>query len=97
MRQLLEEILNSDALTGLCHHDPVVANFVGNMKELYLVDWEYAAHGLLVMDYAALATEWKLDNKVILERTGINRELLAMARDVYRYECQLWEVITGVG
>lgn len=97
MRQLLEEILNSDALTGLCHHDPVVANFVGNMEKLYLVDWEYAAHGLLVMDFAALATEWKLGDKVILERTGIGPELLMMARNFYCYECQLWEVITGVG
>ena len=94
MRSLLDSLINSDTPTGLCHHDPVTANFVGNKNRLYLIDWEYAAMGLQVMDYAALGVEWKIADAVIIGRTGINPELLAMAREFYRHECQLWEVIT---
>jgi len=94
MQKLVKEITNSNPQTGLCHHDPVIANFVGTQKKLYLIDWEYAAHGLLTMDYAALGTEWGLDNEVILERTSINPELLTMAKTLYKYLCNLWQEIT---
>ena len=93
MRALLDSLINSDTPTGLCHHDPVPANFVGDKTRLYLVDWEYAARGLQVMDYAALGVEWKIADAIITGHTGINPGLLAMAREFYRYECQLWEVI----
>jgi len=94
MQNLVKEIINSNPQTGLCHHDPVIANFVGTNEKLYLIDWEYAAQGLSVMDYAALGTEWNLDNEMILERTNINPELLTMAKTLYKYLCNLWEEIT---
>ena len=93
MRLLLDSLINSDTPTGLCHHDPVITNFVGNKNRLYLIDWEYAARGLQVMDYAALGVEWKIADAIIIGRIGIDPELLAMAREFYRYECLLWEVI----
>ena len=40
MALVLDAFLNSDTPTGLCHHDPVIANFVGNTDRLYLIDWE---------------------------------------------------------
>lgn len=95
MQGLLEDILNSDTPTGLCHHDPVIANFVGNTNRLYLIDWEYAAHGLQVMDYAALGTEWGLDDATILSRTGLDPELLTNAKALYNYLCRLWERATS--
>jgi len=95
MNLLLEEIINGGSPTGLCHHDPVVANFVGNSDRLYLIDWEYALHGLLVMDYAALAVEWEVDNKLITSRTGIEPEMMTMATSLYRYLCNLWEAATA--
>ncbi len=94
MQELLEDILNSDTPTGLCHHDPVVANFVGSTERLYLIDWEYAAHGLLVMDYAALGIEWGIDDETIVARTGLEPEELTIAKSLYRYMCVLWEEIT---
>ena len=97
MQQLLENITNSAPQTGLCHHDPVIENFVGSPDRLYLIDWEYAANGLLVMDYAAFGVEWGIEDAVIAERTGIDPELLSIAKVFYQYECSLWEAITPSG
>ncbi len=90
MRKILNTLVTSGTPTGLCHHDPVVANFVGNTNRLYLIDWEYAAHGLLIMDYAALSVEWGIDDAVVIERTGVELELLVMAKAFYKYMCALW-------
>ena len=95
MQSLLESLLASNSPTGLCHHDPVIANFVGSPERLYLVDWEYASNGLHIMDYAALATEWKLDDSTVLERTKYCSESLSNAKSVYRYLCSLWEQATA--
>jgi len=91
MQAVLETLLRSGSPMGLCHHDPVVANFVGKPQRLYLVDWEYAARGLLVMDYAALGIEWNIDDPVILAATGIDQEQLFMAKALYGYLCELWQ------
>lgn len=90
MQKVLNELVTSGTPTGRCHHDPVIANFVGNSNRLYLIDWEYAAHGLLIMDYAALSVEWEIDNAVVIERTGVELELLIMAKTFYKYMCVLW-------
>jgi thiamine kinase-like enzyme len=94
MQGVLEDILSSGTPMGLCHHDPVIVNFVGSTKRLYLIDWEYAAHGLLVMDYAALGIEWGIDDATIVARTGLVPEELMMAKSLYRYLCALWKEIT---
>lgn len=92
MRLLLQELGAGDAPRVLCHHDPVVENFVGNAEHFYLVDWEYAAHGLQMMDYAALTVEWAIDDSLFTRQTGIEPALLAKAKTLYRYICALWEV-----
>jgi thiamine kinase len=94
MQDLLEDLIRSDSPTGLCHHDPVIANFVGSSDRLYLIDWEYAAHGLLVMDYAALCVEWGINDAMVLNQTGIKPESLTMAKSLYSYLCKLWKEIT---
>lgn len=93
MRDLLESPRFRTARTGLCHHDPIVANFVGSPDRLYLVDWEYAARGLLVMDYAALAVEWSVDDELVTALSGMDPELLIMAKALYKYMCRLWEEV----
>lgn len=90
MQEVLASLTNSGTAMGLCHHDLVVANFVGNADRLYLIDWEYAARGLQVMDYAALSFEWEIDDAVVIERTGVEPELLVMAKVFYKYLCALW-------
>jgi thiamine kinase-like enzyme len=97
VRSMLQSLIASTPSTGLCHHDPVVANFVGNTKKLYLVDWEYAARGLVVMDYAALGIEWGMDEEMVLAQTGLEAELLGRAEAVYRYLCELWQEATSSG
>lgn len=94
MHDLLEDIINSGQRVGLCHHDPVVENFVGSPERLHLIDWEYAARGLQVLDYAAFAVEWRLGNATIAMLTGFDAQLLCMASKFYRYQCHLWEAIT---
>ena len=94
IQQTLDSLLNSKTPTGICHHDPVKANFVGTPDRLYLIDWEYAANGLQIMDYAALATDWQIDDATILSRTGFNQTSLTQAKALYEYLCTLWEEAT---
>ena len=47
------------------------------------------------MDYAALSTEWDLEDATVLKQTGLNSELLTMAKTLYKYLCTLWEEISA--
>jgi len=90
MQWVLEELHEHGGETGLCHHDPLIANFVGNDDRLLLIDWEYASRGLVVMDFAAFAVEWKIDDATIVGQTGVEPKSLDMAKSLYGYLCQLW-------
>lgn len=90
MQAMLGELIASNTPTGLCHHDPVIANFVGNSKRLYLIDWEYAARGMLIMDFVALAVEWGIDDTTVFEHTGIESKPFSLAKSLYKYLCDLW-------
>jgi thiamine kinase-like enzyme len=94
MQVALESLISSNTPTGLCHHDPVIENFVGSPDHLYLIDWEYAANGLQIMDYAALATEWQIDDITMQAKTGLDRAHLKMAKPLYKYLCSLWQAAT---
>jgi thiamine kinase-like enzyme len=93
LRMLVREFVKAAGPVGLCHHDPVPENFVRRHDRLYLLDWEYAARGPVVMDYAALSVEWDIDNTEIAQRTGVDPELLESAQQIYRYICALWAEI----
>jgi|GEM_PF-86031 len=90
MQESLQALSAQQQESVLCHHDPVMANFVGSPKRLYLIDWEYAAKGMAVMDYAALAVEWGFSDATICARTNIRLDSLVMAKKLYRYMCLLW-------
>ncbi len=94
MQAMLDSLIKSNTPTGLCHHDPVIENFVGTPERLYLIDWEYAATGLQIMDYAALATEWQIDDQTILTKTNFTPETFNLAKTLYKYLCSLWEAAT---
>ena len=94
MQEALQQLIASNMPTGLCHHDPVTANFVGNKQKLYLIDWEYAANGLIIMDYAAFAVEWQLDDQTVIVRTGLDPGLLGQAKRIYQYLCELWQALS---
>lgn len=91
MQDTLNTLIAQNQEWVLCHHDPVMANFVGTPERLFLIDWEYAAKGMAVMDYAALAVEWGFSDALICSRTQIRLDSLVMAKKLYRYMCRLWE------
>lgn len=93
MHTLVNEFLSADHVVGLCHHDPVQANIIDRNGQLYLLDWEYAARGPVVMDYAALCVEWSIDDAEIARRIDVNPELLESAQTIYRYICALWAAV----
>lgn len=90
MQVLLHHLLASQAKSVLCHHDPVKANFVGSAQRLYLIDWEYAAKGMAVMDFAALAMEWGVDDQAVLKYTNVQADEFNQAKTLYKYMCHLW-------
>lgn len=90
MQALVEEFMEAPGPIGLCHHDPVPANFIDSQNRLYLLDWEYASPGPVVMDYAALCVDWNIDTAAIIQRVGVNPDLLDSAQTIYRYICSLW-------
>jgi len=92
MQSLLASLIDSHTPIGVCHHDPVIENFVGTTDRLYLIDWEYAATGLQIMDYAAFATEWQIDDRTVLARSGFRTESFMAAKTLYSYMCSLWEI-----
>jgi thiamine kinase-like enzyme len=94
MRQTLAALLDNQAELVPCHHDPVVENFVGAAERLYLLDWEYAARGLVMMDYAALSVEWGIGLELLAERTDFEPASVSQAKSLYRYLCTLWSAVT---
>lgn len=96
MHSVLEEITAGSTAMVLCHHDPVVENFVGTPDRLYLLDWEYAAIGMTVMDYAAFAVEWGIDDERLNEQAGIKLALLDKAKVLYCYMCTLWNAVQAI-
>ncbi len=90
MQDLLASLHDKAGRRALCHHDPVISNFVGSEERLYLIDWEYAANGLVVMDYAALGVEWGIDDGLLVAKSGIEAASLATAKELYTYMCALW-------
>jgi hypothetical protein len=46
------------------------------------------------MDYAALATEWAIEDKTILDQTQIDPDQFTTAKTLYQYLCNLWTATT---
>ncbi len=84
------DTLYANCAPGLCHHDPSPQNVIADDGKLTLLDWEYAALGLPIMDYAALAVEWSIEPALVVANTHHTAALLASATNVYRYYCSLW-------
>ncbi len=97
LEALVAEFIASEPRTGLCHHDPVPSNVISADERLYLLDWEYAARGFVSIDYAVMAVDWHIPDSKIIERTGIDPAELDMAKQVYRYICELWQEGKGAG
>ncbi|MCB1667979.1 MAG: phosphotransferase family protein [Pseudomonadales bacterium] len=83
----LLEKLQSASGRGLCHHDPVPANFIDADGRLYLLDWEYAGLGAPEFDLAAARAEFS----TFCVTSRYADELIFAADRVYQHSCQLWK------
>lgn len=99
LRREREQLLEQQALnpvtthiTHLCHHDLSPSNIVDRNGLLYLLDWEYAAHGSRAFDYACIATEWDISIGHLKKHVDIGLEELGAAVNLYRYICRLWQL-----
>lgn len=90
MHLLVSEFCSAAGEFGLCHHDPVRSNVIDRGDRLFLLDWEYAARGPVVMDYAALCVEWNIDLAEITQRVALDPQLVETAEKIYRYICRLY-------
>ncbi|MEQ8233798.1 MAG: choline/ethanolamine kinase family protein [Gammaproteobacteria bacterium] len=84
-------LLESLAVRGTCHHDPLPANVVFTSSGPVLLDWEYAGRGYPLLDLAVLNCEWGVPAAHLTARTATPPRLLAAACGVYRALCRAWE------
>ena len=90
------ETLNTYGATGLCHHDLNPNNVIFNGDRPTIIDWEYAAVGMVEMDFASVLLEWKIPLQTISALTGAHPSLLEAACEVYQALCQFWEQRQGI-
>jgi len=87
--------LDADAAGGvLCHHDPCPGNVLGDARMLRLLDWEYAAPGHRLFDWAVLHCEWQLPFEALPPGAG-EHESLARTVALYHYLCELWHALAA--
>ena len=77
---------------GLCHHDPGPGNVVFTAGGPRLIDWEYAVRGRVMLDFAALVTDWQLSETVVADLARVDRAALRDAVLLYGELCRLWSL-----
>jgi thiamine kinase len=75
---------------GLCHHDPGPGNVLFRNGTPIFIDWEYAAPGLPVFDYAALVCDWKMPLVEVSAHADIPPDLMEDACTLYAQLCRWW-------
>jgi thiamine kinase len=86
----------------LCHMDPNPNNWITDHKDIYLIDWEYAAIGNPAWDIAVLCDTFELTESQqdsLLEYYGnrqINKKQLNTASNQMKYISALWYCVQGV-
>ena len=82
--------LEASSLRGLCHHDLNPGNMLLTPGGPVFIDWEYAARGCVLLDYAALVAEWQLPAERMCEVAALDCAALAIASAFYAELCRLW-------
>jgi thiamine kinase-like enzyme len=86
----------------LCHMDPNPNNWIADKKEIYLIDWEYAAVGNPAWDIAVLCDTFKLTEAQqddLLKYYGngqINKKKLNTAHHQMKYLGTLWYCVQSI-
>lgn len=83
--------LESACDTGLVHHDPGPGNVIFADGGPMLVDWEYAACGYPVFDFATVVVDWEIDASRVAASTRTPPALLEDACALYVDLCSWWD------
>lgn len=89
----------------LCHHDLHAANLIDDGRQLWLIDWEYAAPGDPMFDLAVMCVEHELDAgqaHVLVESsfgevTPALEHRLDLSLGLYRLISGLWAQAVATG
>lgn len=87
--------LEQHAAIGLGHHDAVPANVLFTPTGALLIDWEYAARGWTVLDWATLAVDWGLPREDIVRQAGVPAAVIDDACALYTTICALWHAVAA--
>ena len=85
-------LLEARGARALCHHDLIPENIVITHSGPIFIDWEYAAVGIDVMDFAALICDCQIPLEQIAARLGVRQNVLEAACFVYRTMCAKWSL-----
>jgi len=83
--------LDAARARGVCHHDPGPWNVIFAGGRPWLLDWEFAARGLPVLDLAAVVVDWQQPAAQVARLAGAEPGQLDLACVFYRGLCRLWE------
>ncbi len=90
---LMPQFSNISVSNIICHHDPNPENIIFKSGKLFFLDWEYAAPGWPVFDFAALSVEWNIPVSELIVHHEIDVNEIIQASELYRYLCDLWLVL----
>lgn len=83
---------------GICHHDPGPANTTVAAGQVVFIDWEYAAWGCPIFDFAVLVADWSFSLTAVAECANIDPVKLTSAVALYRQLTHWWQATeAGVG
>lgn len=86
--------LNKTAYTAmLSHHDLNTENILITQDKLFFLDWEYAAPGWPLFDFAAITTECGISGAQIVELFSFDKQEFELAQLLYQHLCHLWQLV----
>ena len=77
----------------LCHHDLNPTNILITANNIYLLDWEYAAPGWPLFDYACLHKTCGIPMKIIKQYTAAAPTEFSLAEALLNHISKLWELL----
>ncbi|MGE0486317.1 MAG: phosphotransferase [Gammaproteobacteria bacterium] len=95
--ETLIERLDGVAAVACTHHDVVPGNVLFTDTCAVLIDWEYAARGWALLDWAALVAEWRLPSSEVAAAAGVTPTTLAEGHTLYTAICLLWQEVAAAG
>jgi len=90
--QALDEHYKGTAAV-LAHHDLNPANIIfhkDTLEHFSFIDWEFSCASYPCFDYAIIFAELNVNENDLVKASGVSKNLLYSAADIYRYLCRLY-------